>query len=73
MTQNEYIKQCLENGEKINRRTASAAGIERLASRIEELRRKHGMNIESHRKKVPTRWSDTGTYVTEYSLVEVAA
>jgi hypothetical protein len=67
MTQTEYVHQCLNVFGSINTRDAKKVGIERLASRIKDLRYL-GVPIITKRRQVSTRWGNLKTYVAEYHI-----
>lgn len=72
MTQTEYVFHYLKTNPYIDTRIAKAKGIERLAARVDNLK-KRGVNIETRWKSVPTRWENKTTRVKEYYLAERAA
>lgn len=67
MTQNERVLWYLQTvGSLTSREASENLGVDRLAARIEELRRK-GNRIETSRKKVKNRFGEE-VYIAEYRI-----
>lgn len=67
MTQNERVLWYLQTvGSLTSREASKNLGVDRLAARIEELRRK-GNSIETCRKKVKNRFGEE-VYIAEYRI-----
>jgi len=67
MTQNEQVRECLENSKKLTSLTAIREfGITRLAARVKDLR-EMGVPVTSRKVAVKNR-SGKDVYVSEYSL-----
>lgn len=67
-TQAQCVLQYLKTHKYMTQRNANYLGIMRLASRISELRTKHGIAIKAESVPVNSRWGKTS--ITRYSLDE---